>query len=210
MLDLGCGINSDLAEFRTIEREVWGADFQAHPDLQHREWFRQLQGDGSIPFPSEHFDAIVTVMVLEHVVDPNRFLAEVSRVLRPGGRFIAHSISGNHYVTFLRRLFGLLPHSINQAIVKALYNRQEADTFPAYYRMNTRRRLQRINTRTGLKLLSMQRYADPGYFRFAKPIELVAIIADRLLEEFCPGWGRLYFTMIAEKPLCGAEQSHAA
>jgi len=200
ILDLGCGINTDLARYRTSDREVWGTDFHAHPNLQHSEWFLPLRKDETIPFPDAFFDTVVTVMVLEHVVDPESFLKEVSRVLRPGGRFIGHSISGMHYVTFIRRLFGLLPHSTNQAIVKALYNRSEVDTFRAYYRLNTQAELHRQCIEAGLNFLDFQRYADPGYFRFAKPVEAMAILTDRLLESLCRGWGRLYFTMVAEKP----------
>jgi ubiquinone/menaquinone biosynthesis C-methylase UbiE len=200
ILDLGCGINTDLARYRTFDREVWGTDFHPHPRLQHSEWFRPLRKDETIPFPDAYFDTVVTVMVLEHVVDPEPFLKEVSRVLRPGGQFIGHSISGTHYVTFIRRLFGLLPHSTNQAIVKALYNRPEVDTFPAYYRLNTQTELHRQCIEAGLNFVDYQRYADPGYFRFAKPVEALAILTDRLLDSLCRGWGRLYFTMVAEKP----------
>ena len=46
----------------------------------------------------------------------------------------------------------------------------------------------------------MRRYADPGYFRFAKPLELAAIVADRLLDSLGRGWGRLYFTVTIKKP----------
>lgn len=201
LLDLGCGINNDLACYRTADREVWGVDFQSHSQLQHPEWFRLLRQNGTIPFPDSYFDTIVTVMVLEHVAVPEDFIEEVARVLRPGGRFIGHSISGTHYVTLLRRLFGLLPHSANQAIVKALYNRHEVDTFPAYYRLNTQEQLRRKSFEAGLKLIEFQRYADPGYFRFAKPVEAPAILADRFLDWICPGWGRLYFTAVVEKPL---------
>jgi SAM-dependent methyltransferase len=200
VLDLGCGSNAALAQYRTRDREVWGADFQAHPELQHPRWFALLDKDGRIPFPDAHFNTVVTVMVLEHIDEPGLFLREVARVLRPGGRFIGHSISGTHYVTLISRLFGLLPHWMCQSLIKKLYNRPEVDTFPAYYRLNSKRCLRRNFEESGLKIVGFQRYADPGYFRFSKPLMATAILADRLLDGLFPGWGRLYFTAIAEKP----------
>src|SRR5262245_52345915 len=65
VLDLGCGVNADLAGYRTARREVWGTDFHAHSHLQHADWFRRLPRDGAIPFPARHFDLVTSVMVLE-------------------------------------------------------------------------------------------------------------------------------------------------
>ncbi len=38
-----------------------------------------------IPFPADHFDAIICNAVLEHVENPHEVLEEFRRVLRPGG-----------------------------------------------------------------------------------------------------------------------------
>ncbi|HYX44068.1 MAG TPA: methyltransferase domain-containing protein, partial [Acidimicrobiales bacterium] len=45
-----------------------------------------VTGDGlALPFPDEVFDRVVAAEVLEHVVDDARAMAELARVLRPGG-----------------------------------------------------------------------------------------------------------------------------
>ena len=41
-----------------------------------------------LPFPADSFDTVVSTMVLCTVADPERSLAEISRVLRPGGRLL--------------------------------------------------------------------------------------------------------------------------
>lgn len=42
-----------------------------------------------LPFPAASFDLVVAVAVLEHVADPQRCVAEVVRVLTPGGHVFA-------------------------------------------------------------------------------------------------------------------------
>jgi 2-polyprenyl-6-hydroxyphenyl methylase / 3-demethylubiquinone-9 3-methyltransferase len=47
----------------------------------------------ALPYDTAGFDAVVCVDVLEHVADLNRVLAEVARVLRPGGLFLFDTIN---------------------------------------------------------------------------------------------------------------------
>ncbi|MGI8684771.1 MAG: class I SAM-dependent methyltransferase [Acidimicrobiales bacterium] len=42
----------------------------------------------SLPFPAGAFDAVVACLVFEHIEDPDGAIAEVARVLAPGGRFL--------------------------------------------------------------------------------------------------------------------------
>jgi SAM-dependent methyltransferase len=41
-----------------------------------------------LPFPDQQFDAVLCSQVLEHVFTPDEFLAEIHRVLRPGGTLL--------------------------------------------------------------------------------------------------------------------------
>ena len=45
--------------------------------------------------PSESFDLAISVEVLEHVQDDEKFVSEVCRVLKPGGRFIMTTPNGD-------------------------------------------------------------------------------------------------------------------
>ncbi len=44
-------------------------------------------GAAALPFASGSFDAVVACLVFEHITDVDEAIAEVARVLRPGGRF---------------------------------------------------------------------------------------------------------------------------
>ena len=45
-------------------------------------------GAGALPFRDEWFDAVVACLVFEHIRDVDDAIAEVARVLAPGGRFL--------------------------------------------------------------------------------------------------------------------------
>jgi SAM-dependent methyltransferase len=45
-------------------------------------------GAADLPFPDDRFDAVVACLVFEHITEVDRAIAEVGRVLRPGGRFL--------------------------------------------------------------------------------------------------------------------------
>lgn len=68
----------------------------------------------ALPYADAGFDAVVCVDVLEHVADLNKVLAEVARVLRPGGLFLFDTINRNPLarlavVTVAEDILRLLP-----------------------------------------------------------------------------------------------------
>jgi ubiquinone/menaquinone biosynthesis C-methylase UbiE len=50
----------------------------------------------AIPYPEGSFDAVIANFILQHVPDRARALAEIRRVLRPGGRFYAATFGRAH------------------------------------------------------------------------------------------------------------------
>jgi ubiquinone/menaquinone biosynthesis C-methylase UbiE len=58
-----------------------------------------------LPYADESFDAVAALWMLYHVPDIERALAEVRRVLRPGGLFVAVT-NGDGHVAALRREAG--------------------------------------------------------------------------------------------------------
>ncbi len=203
VLDLGCGDHAELAEYRSREREVWGTDFQCHPRLEYPQWFRLLGPDGAIPFATQSFDLVAASWVLEHVEEPAHFLSEVSRVLRPGGWFVALTVNGEHYVSLLARLLGWLPLEWTQLLVRCFYGRPGHDTFRTHYRLNTARLLQRAANASGLELTRLSRHVNPTYFG---RMWRLAVLVDWLLEGIRPGLGRIYLVATFQKPAATARR----
>lgn len=61
----------------------------------------------AIPYPDDSFDAVIANHMLYHVPDRPAALAEIRRVLKPGGRFYASTLGANH----LRELADVFPDS---------------------------------------------------------------------------------------------------
>jgi 2-polyprenyl-6-hydroxyphenyl methylase/3-demethylubiquinone-9 3-methyltransferase len=51
----------------------------------------------ALPFPAESFDVVVAGEILEHVEDLDAAVAEVARVLRPGGTFVCDTIADTRF-----------------------------------------------------------------------------------------------------------------
>lgn len=91
VLDVGCGdgqisrlVASAGAEVVGID-PTWNCVSVAHERAGGPRYARA--GAGSLPFADESFDAAVACLVFEHIDDVDDAIAEVGRVLRPGGRF---------------------------------------------------------------------------------------------------------------------------
>jgi SAM-dependent methyltransferase len=82
VLDVGCG-RKPYRHLVAASRYV-GVDIDS--PVTRALGAADLFYDGSrLPFPDASFDAVLCSQVLEHVFTPEAFLAEIHRVLRPGG-----------------------------------------------------------------------------------------------------------------------------
>lgn len=60
----------------------------------------------AMPFPDDSFDAVVSCLMLHHIIDWERAVAEVARVLRPGGTFIGYDLVRTPLASLFHRLDG--------------------------------------------------------------------------------------------------------
>lgn len=65
----------------------------------------------ALPFADESFDTIVSFIMLHHVVDWERALAEAFRVLRPGGSLVGYDLLSTGLNRLIHRLDGS-PHRL--------------------------------------------------------------------------------------------------
>jgi ubiquinone/menaquinone biosynthesis C-methylase UbiE len=65
----------------------------------------------AMPFPDDSFDSVVSCLMLHHVIDWERAVAEVARVLRPGGNFVGYDLVRTPLASLFHRLDGS-PHRL--------------------------------------------------------------------------------------------------
>jgi ubiquinone/menaquinone biosynthesis C-methylase UbiE len=88
LLDIGCGDGGFSFQFILKGWQVSGIDLTAEQVEQARaKKVQAVQGDASqkLPFPDQSFTAVVASEVIEHLVDTDRFLEDIWRVLKPQG-----------------------------------------------------------------------------------------------------------------------------
>jgi SAM-dependent methyltransferase len=83
LLDIGCG-TKPYKELFTVDEYI-GLDIDSE-NSRTRGIADYFYDGNSFPFENESFDAILCSQVLEHVFNPEDFLNEINRVLRPGGK----------------------------------------------------------------------------------------------------------------------------
>jgi SAM-dependent methyltransferase len=126
VLDVGAGNGYVLEKYALEGALVSGVDVTptAVELCRRRFEYRGLQGDfrvapaEELPYPDATFDCICSMGVLHHVSDTPRAIAEIFRVMRPGGRLIVmfyHRNSAQYQIKY--RLVSLLKGRSMQEMV---------------------------------------------------------------------------------------------
>ena len=86
LLDLGCGTGRHAHEARRRGARVVALDLRIEDLRSTREGTLPVQGDAlALPFPDSSFDRVIASEVLEHIPEDGAAIAELRRVLKPGG-----------------------------------------------------------------------------------------------------------------------------
>jgi methionine biosynthesis protein MetW len=122
LLDLGCGDGTLLAHARRTKfNAVYGLDVAQAVTRRAQETCERILGTANgatiqqadlneaLPFEDGFFDTVTAIAVIEHIFDPYVTMAEVHRVLRPGGQFVMEVPNLVWLPRRLDVLFGRLP-----------------------------------------------------------------------------------------------------
>ena len=85
LLDVGCGSKPYQELFVVDDYIGLDIDSEASRNRKIADYFY----DGkTFPFNEDEYDSVLCNQVLEHVFNPDEFLSEIKRVLKPGGRLL--------------------------------------------------------------------------------------------------------------------------
>ncbi len=106
ILDLGCGDGQLTARLGEGGADVTGVD--ASPAMVAAARFRGVSAKQAnaekLPYPDASFDAVFSNAALHWVHDQDAMMAEVHRILKPGGRFVAE-MGGHGNIAAIRVAF---------------------------------------------------------------------------------------------------------
>ena len=115
LLEVGCGVGLDLVAFAQHGGVVTGIDLSEQAiELAKKNFaFSGVQGDlrvmngENIAFDDHSFDAVYAHGVLQYTADATRMVAEIYRVLKPGGEAILMVYNKYSWLNLLSVLFGV-------------------------------------------------------------------------------------------------------
>lgn len=156
-----------LCALRGKAARVIGADpdpvVRTNPDIDEAI-VMDLAYDGSfaLPLGDAVVDLIVSDFTFEHVTNPAATVAELNRVLKPGGWLCARTPNKWGYIGLGNQI---VPEAMKKRLLQRLQpNRKEEDVFPAVYRMNTISGVAAMLLPLGYRNLSYAMNAEPAYF----------------------------------------------
>jgi ubiquinone/menaquinone biosynthesis C-methylase UbiE len=120
VLEIGVGSGSVAQQLLSDAPELaWTAiDIDPHMTRAAATRLREFAGASvrtadatAMPFPDESFDSVVSCLMLHHIIDWERAVAEAARVLRPGGIFVGYDLVRTPLASLFHRLDGS-PHRL--------------------------------------------------------------------------------------------------
>lgn len=194
VLDIGCGRGRCAEDPVAVRRQlrslkgkccrVIGIDVDpraaANPCIDE---FRLLTADGCWPVDTESTDLAVSVSVLEHVADPERFFGECRRVVKPGGYLCLRTSNALSYSGLAARL---IPNRFHAAVIGHLYDapRGAEDVFPTLFRCNTVFRIRRMLHRSGFEHCVYGYQSQPSSLAFSRFLYFWGVVHQHVAPGF--------------------------
>lgn len=200
VLEIGCGrtapllckLKGTVASLRGIDLVDFTVD---DPDIElMNNDVADMKGiaDGSV-------DLAFSRSVMEHVEDIDGCYREIHRILKPGGAYLFLTPNFWDYGSLISFL---VPNRFHQSIVSHTEGRAEENTFPTFYRSNTRRSIERLAKAHGLHINRTDYLGQyPAYLAFNRPLFILGSAYEKFLGRHqALHWLRGWILALIQKP----------
>lgn len=180
VLEAGCGFSDMFEKEYAKAKKVIGLDiseeFLAKNTVVDEKIVSPLE-DMS-PVSDNSVDLVISSWVLEHVQDPKRVFHEISRVLKPGGRFVFLAPNKWNYVVMLN---SIISKKMRMFVVQRMAQDLETDPMPAYYRANSVGVIQRLAKENDMTIERLIVNGDPTYVAVNTLFFYIGVVIEAIL-----------------------------
>jgi ubiquinone/menaquinone biosynthesis C-methylase UbiE len=194
LLDVGCleGSLTRLYAERVGTRRVHGVDVAGLEGARRRGVDAvafDLNSGEPLPYPDAHFDAVVCIETLEHVLPTDRLLRELHRVLKPGGIGIVDVPRLDSCLNVALLLLGYQPPGIECSRERRYGSINRGSVLTGHVAYFTRRALHEMLEAAGFRILAARQVGQrSGWLglqaaegrRVGWPVRLAWWVYDRL------------------------------
>ncbi|PIN94015.1 hypothetical protein COU54_00590 [Candidatus Pacearchaeota archaeon CG10_big_fil_rev_8_21_14_0_10_31_24] len=203
-LDAGCGNGFFMEFIRRLFPKVYlsGLDYSKSEVLEARKrGFKVKQSDfgEGIDFPKDKFDLVYAGEVIEHLYDPDFFLEEANRILKPNGFLV---ISTPNLCAWFNRIFMFLgiqplfvePSTKSKFVGSGFLKRFKEDSNPVgHVRIFTLEALKDMFKMYGFKVLEVR--GNPYEEGFPKKLSFI----DKIFAKISPGLAGQFVILVQKK-----------
>lgn len=186
VLDIGGGKRCTFADecrtytgIKITALDVSAEELAFNNDVDEKIVFDITSGK-RVPLEDESVDMVTSSSVLEHLKDLESAVKEVSRIIKPGGKFI--SVFPSKFALFAI-INQIIPGWLARKIVFAAFpHREKIGIFKAYYDRCYYPALKNLLSRNGFSNVDfMFDYNQAGYFSFFVPFGIIALFWDCMM-----------------------------
>ena len=178
VLDAGCGEKGLISEFKPYAKTIIGVDIDKKSLANNLIVDQKILADlSSIPVKSQSIDIITAEFVLEHLKNPDKVFQEFNRILKLNGSFIF--VTPN-ILNPIMALSKILPLRFREFFRKKIL-KKDKDAHHTYYSANTYQRLKKLGLKNNFKRTEIKRAGSPEYIGFCKPIMLLSVILEKII-----------------------------
>lgn len=187
-LEIGCGRrlvpawlkgSTELeATLRRMPRRIIGIDPDADALRENRTCDLRIRGDAAqLPFEDARFDLVTANMVFEYLPRPERAIAEIRRVLRPGGKLIAITTNGLD-------ISALGARSLPASLQATLRRGGKSSGSVRHFRLNRPQKIERLLAEAGFRACRIDSLDQPKAYGEVPVLSRIEALWGRLARQW--------------------------